>query len=137
MATKQRKFRVLAGAHVGEDRVYKKGQVVTTDQDLNTLFPNKFQELGVKAPDDDEVDPTETKVVVDGARSGPAPGVSTSESRTTQAAGGPVAADWATTERRGKGVEVEQPAEEEDEDEETTSKKTAKSRPSNTSKKST
>lgn len=110
-----RRFRVLEGAHAEEDRVYRKGEVVESDVDLIKLFPNKFEEAGVKKKDRDaEVDPAETKIVVDGGRTGET-NASTSRSTTTQSAG-PVAADWAVTERAGKGSEVEKAPEPKDDD---------------------
>lgn len=102
---------MLAGAHSEPDRTYKRGEIVETETDLIKVFgKDKFEEVGVKAADpDEEIDPTETKVVVDGARSGVS-SHSTSQSATTADSSAQLA-DWATNERAGKGAEVVQPPE--------------------------
>lgn len=47
------KYRVIIGTHTEDGRTYKKGEVVHSYNELDKLFPNKFEALGpvpVKSP---------------------------------------------------------------------------------------
>lgn len=44
MATK---FKVKVGTHVDVDRKYVAGETLISDQSLDTMFPGKFENLGV------------------------------------------------------------------------------------------
>lgn len=46
MATK---FKVKVGTHVDVDRKYIAGETLISDQSLDTMFPGKFENLGVVA----------------------------------------------------------------------------------------
>lgn len=44
------KFRVIAGIHVEEGKVHKKGDVVTSDEPLDELFAGKFEVVNGGSP---------------------------------------------------------------------------------------
>lgn len=55
------RYKLIGGAHVEEGKVFKTGAVVTSDFDLDRMFPGKFQALSdsvlvtsAPAPDDED-----------------------------------------------------------------------------------
>lgn len=108
MAKKGNRFVVVAGRHFDNatSRTYNKGDTVHSDLDLMSLFPGKFVRDTGTREEDEEIDPSHQKVVVDGGRSGISDAAPSRSSTTTSA--GPVAS-FAAQERLGKGAEVNLP----------------------------
>lgn len=61
------KFKLTGGGHTEGGKDYKAGDVVTSDQNLVALFPNKFEALG-PAPSKDEEEGDEESNEKDGTK---------------------------------------------------------------------
>jgi len=52
-------FKVKAGIHIEDGKTYRKDEIVVSDKDLIKLFPQKFEDQGRVADDEEEPEPAE------------------------------------------------------------------------------
>jgi len=71
-----RKFKVIAGSHVENKKVYSKGQIVRTERDLVKMFAGKFVEMGAPQSEEEvvhEEEDTKAKIAAATTEAPPAP----------------------------------------------------------------